>query len=50
MKNLTSSEQKEKIKKNRSIVLDQVLPAYEKLADDLENLRGMGRMKQDLYI
>ena len=48
VKNLTSSEQKEKIKKNRSIVLDQVLPAYEKLADDLENLKGNGKNEAGL--
>lgn len=48
VKNLTSRQREEKIKKNESIVLDQVLPAYEKLADDLENLKGNGKNEAGL--
>ena len=43
VKDLSSSEQNAYIQKNRKIVLNQVIPAYEKLADELKNLKGNGK-------
>lgn len=36
------------IQRNRQLVLDQVIPAYEKLADDLKALKGNGKNKAGL--
>lgn len=49
IKELNREEQQKYIKKNCDIVLNKVIPAYEKLAQDLKNLKGNGKNQAGLY-
>lgn len=49
VKGLSQAQQQSYIKKNREIVYRQVIPAYERLAQQLKNLKGNGKNEAGLF-
>ena len=47
---LTEKEKSDYIQENALAISDYVFPAYERMTEELEQLKGSGKMKKVLYI